>query len=461
MSTQAAFALSPEPSPRFAYDFLAYPPSPRTRPVELPPTPTVRATVRPVSRRRSSTISTISSWATQLLPGSHVYAPVNAPAPSPVSRRPSLFCSPRSARRASVTFLSFIDTPTHTHTHTPDLRTPDYASVVVPLPITPRTAAPRLQSSFPSKRDNDYHADMKFTLALPRQREGSMSVHASPLPSTPSKKKGLMRFLRPGPRPRSAMKTPGHRQIPRKTRPPSPPPSPTTTAAFRIAHRKRVQYARHGALPLPLESEVELMQFTDGGSRADAIARLGAAAYTDAAGVVYADEAEAGECLPLLLAPETAPDSTDDNHSVMEDVFVFASSTPPSPMALCTPPAPASAAALPPRTPTSAEVRTIASSPRALLSIPARAGSGLSGDAGAPAYLHVAFDPPSVSPARGKAQRRRPPPLALPLPAPTLRPTSAIGFDDSFAPSCGAISEASAVRDAEMGFRGLLRAARR
>ncbi|KAI9433467.1 hypothetical protein H4582DRAFT_982391 [Lactarius indigo] len=458
MSTHFAFAFPPETSSGFAYDFLAYPPSPRTRPVELPPTPTVRAKVRHVPRRRSSTISTISSWATQLLPSSHAYAPVSPSTPTPVSRRPSLFRPPRSARRLSATFLSFIDTPTRTLKHTPDLRTPDYAPAVVPLPPTPRTAAPRLQTTFPSKTNNDYHANMKFTLSLPRQREGSFSVHVSPLPSTPSKKKGLMRFLRPGPRPRSAVKTPVHRQVSRKMRPLSPPPSPTTSAAFRIAHRKRVQYARHGALPLPLESEVELMQFTDGGSRANAIARLGADAFTDAAGIVYADEVEAGECLPLLLAS----DSTDDSHSAMEDVFAFASSAPSSPVAQFMPPPPASAGALPPRTPTSAEAQAFASSPRALLSIPARAGSSLSGDAGAPAYMHVTFDPPPTSPVRGRVQRRRPPPLVLSLPAPTgLRPASVMGFDDSFMPSCVAVSEASVVRDAEMGFRGLLRATRR
>jgi hypothetical protein len=198
------------------------------------------------------------------------------------------------------------------------------------------------------------------------------------------------------------------------------------------------------------------MQFMDGGSRADAIARLGAAAFTDAVGVVYADEAEAGECLPLLLAP----DSTDDNYSAMEDVFMFASSAPPSPLPPRTPPALASSTA--PRTPTSANVHVIASSPRALLSVPARAGSSLSEDTGSPAYLHIAFDPSSMSPARGRAKRRRPAPLTLSLPAPPgLRPASVMGFDDSFAPSCDAVSEASAVRDAEMGFRGLLRATRR
>ncbi|KAF8264492.1 hypothetical protein EI94DRAFT_463640 [Lactarius quietus] len=445
MSTHAASRVSLEPSSHFVYDFLAYPPSPRTRPLEpLPPTPTARATARPLSRRRSSTIS-ISSWTT---PGSHAFAPGNPPA---VSRRPSVFRSPRSARRLSASFLSSLSTPTHTHTA--DIHAPDYVSTVVPLPITSCTAAPPLPPSyFPSNEDNDHHADMKFTLAAaPPQREGSLSVHASPFPPTPSKKKGLMRFLRPGPRPRSVTKTPNHRPVPRTVRAQSPPPSPTATAVFRIAHQKRAQYAREGALPLPLEAEVELMQFMDGGSRADATARLGAAAYTDEAGVVYSDETEAGECLPLLLTPDTALDIMDDNHSTMEDVFAFASSPPPSPLAPCTPPVPASAM------PTS--LQAMASSPRALLSAPARAGSPIK-DVGASAYLHLAFDPSSVSPARGRPRRRRPATLTLTLPVPAGLLPAVIGFDDSFAPCCSAVSDASAVRHAELDFRGL-RATRR
>jgi hypothetical protein len=442
MSTLAVVRLSPEPASRFVYDFLAHSPPPRTRPVEpLPPTPTVRATVRSVPRRRSSTVSAIASWTT---PGSHAFAPVNSPA---VSRRPSLVRSPRSARRHSATFHSFFSTPTHTHTHTADLHAPGYTSAIIQLPITPRAAAPRLPPSyFPSNIDSD----MKFTLAAtPRQREGSITVHAStPFPSTPAKRKGLMRFLRPGSHPRSTVKPPTHRQVPRPARPSDSPPSPTTDA-FRIAHKKRAHYAKHGALPLPLEAEVEIMLFADGGSRADAIDRLGPT-YTDAAGVVYSDETEAAECLPLLLAPEL--DNQDENHS---DVFAFASSPPPSPLAPRTPPVLPSA----PLT-TSAQTFVIASSPRTLLSIPARASSP-GGDAGAAAYLHLAFDPSSVSPARGRARRSRPAQLTLPLAVPTcLRPTVVIGFDDSFLPSCGAVSEASVVRDAEREFRGM-RAMRR
>jgi hypothetical protein len=427
MSTQAVVRLSPEPASRFVYDFLAHSPPPRTRPVEpLPPTPTVRATVR--RRRRSSTISAISSWTT---PGSHVFVPVNSPA---ASRRPSLVRSLRSARRHSATFHSF-STPTHIHPHSADLHAPGYASAIIQLPTTPRTAAPRLPPSyFPSNRDNNCQTDMKFTLAAaPRPREGSISVHASStFPSTPAKRKGLMRFLRPGTRPRSTIKPPTHRQVPRSARPSDPPASPTTDA-FRIAHQKRAHYAKHGALPLPLEAEVELMQFVDGGSRSDAISRLGAAAYTDAAGVVYSDETEAGECLPLLLAPE---DNLDEHHSsTMEDVFAFASSPPPSPLAPRTPPVLPSATV---PLATSTQALIFASSPRALQSVPARSSSA-DEDTGATAYLHLTFDAASVPPARGRARRRRPAQLTLPLTVPScLRPTVVIGFDDSFLP-CGAV----------------------
>lgn len=261
---------------------------------------------------------------------------------------------------------------------------------------------------------------MKFTLVTPREHEGAMSVHPSPFPPTPAKKQGFIRFLRPGLRSRAATKAPTQRYVARDVQLPSssPPLSPTTTAAFRIAHQKRVHYTRNGALPLPLEAEVELMQFADGGSRADAIGRLGAAAYTDAAGVVYADETEAVECFPLLLAPEDNADY--NNHSTV----------PPS-------------ATAPP--PTFAQAFVITPSTRALHhSVPVRAGA-----ADAAAYLHLAFDPSSASSARGRARRRKPAPLTLPMLVPGV-----IGFDDSFVPSCGG-NDTSAVRDAKMEFRGL------
>ena len=177
------------------------------------------------------------------------------------------------------------------------------------------------------------------------------------------------------------------------------------------------------------------MQFMDGGSRADAAGRLGAT-YKDEAGVVYTDEAEARECLPLLLPVENDADDADlfgqpSTRSGLSEGFTVPS-LPPSPLTQAG--FPTGPVQLPP-TPKFAT----ASSPLALLSIPARGGG-----ASVPGYLHTA--PPSLPVPFGglnsKAQptppvetntirgrrRRRPPPLALHLPA------LGMGFEDSFAP---------------------------
>jgi hypothetical protein len=176
------------------------------------------------------------------------------------------------------------------------------------------------------------------------------------------------------------------------------------------------------------------MQFMDGGSRADAAARLGAT-YKDEAGVVYTDEAEARECLPLLLPVENDGDDADlfglpSTRSGISEGFIVPS-LPPSPLTQTLPLAPVQH----PPTPELAA----ASSPLALLSIPARGGG-----ASVSGYLHTA--PPSLpvpfgglnskaqltppvemNTSRGK-RRRRPVPLALHLPA------HGMGFEDSFAP---------------------------
>jgi len=174
------------------------------------------------------------------------------------------------------------------------------------------------------------------------------------------------------------------------------------------------------------------MQFVDGGSRTDAAARLGAT-FKDAAGIVYTDEAEARECLPLLLSVESDSDDTNlpSAPSGMSEGLAFVSA-PPSPLfPMSLPPAPVlpSPAQLPAASPS-----------RALLSIPAR-GGGTS----VPGYLHAALPPlplpfgdvasktqfalPAVATASRRKQRRRPAPLALHL------PTHAVGFEDSFVPN--------------------------
>jgi hypothetical protein len=175
------------------------------------------------------------------------------------------------------------------------------------------------------------------------------------------------------------------------------------------------------------------MQFMDGGSHTDAAARLGGI-YKDAAGVIYTDEEEARECLPLLLAVDSGPDDTNlpgglpSARSGTSDGFVIPSA-PPSPLS--------QRSTLPVSLPKS-PVQVAASPTLALLTIPARAGG-----ASVPGYLHTTtpllplpfgdisktqFTPHVGMMASRRKQRRRPAPLALHLPVRTP------GFEDSFAP---------------------------
>jgi hypothetical protein len=398
------------------FDFLAHPPPPRA-PTSSPRVPT--PTVETISHRRSSTVAAISTWVAGVLPGSP--PPASPPTSSTFSRRPSLFGPPRTARQHSKTFISFADT------RDPNSRAPTYACTVVPLPIPPHPSIPS-QSAFHAKREYESSPDeMKLPpLSAIRLRNTSTQVVSdSRSPSVP-KKKGFMRFLQSRPRSRSTHA--------RKTLP--LPPSSPTTIAFRIAHQKRALYARCGALPLPLDSEVAIMQFMDGGSRADAVARLGPT-YKDEAGVIYTDEAEARECLPLLLPVENdgedvnLPGGLPSARSASEGFTVTSLSA--SSLSKTSPPPAAQARDLPTQT------LVTASSPLALLSIPARGG----GDS-VPGYLHTS--PPSLplpsgglgsntqlakpvdaAASRGK-RRRRPVPLTLHLPA------NAMGFEDSFSP---------------------------
>ena len=177
------------------------------------------------------------------------------------------------------------------------------------------------------------------------------------------------------------------------------------------------------------------MQFMDGGSRADAVARLGGT-YKDEAGIIYTDEAEARECLPLLFPVESDGDDADPfglpstRYASISEGFIVPS----------LPPSPLTQSGFPPLAPVQhpPTPKLAASSPLALLSIPARGGC-----ATAPGYLYTA--PPSLpvpfgdlnskaqltppvgtTTSRGK-RRRRPAPL-------THLPAHGMGFEDSFAP---------------------------
>ncbi len=442
MTTQAA--LNP------AYDFLAQPLPPRIQPLELRPrTPTARTT----SRRRSSTVAAISAWVAGVLPGSP--PPASPTAPSTFSRRPSTLSAPRSVRQHSSSFTLFPDAAApYAKVHNPDLRAPTYAYTVVPLPIPPSTSIPSPRSTFPTERG--CHSDPnEMELSLMRQPKTSVPATGSRSP-TPSKKKGFMRFLRPRSRFRSTQT---------QQSPPSPPsaharraptlasPSSPTTVVFHIAHQKRALYARCGALPLPLDSEIAIMQFVDGGSRTDAAARLGGT-YKDAAGVIYTDEEEAGECLPLLLVAESGldepspPSGLPSPLSGASDGSAFPSA-PPSPLL--------PGGTLPASAPNSPAQLPVTSSPLALLSIPARGGG-----ASVPGYLHTAppslphpfgdiqsktqFTPHMEMMTTSRKQRRRPAPLAL------YSPTCTVGFEDSFAPSVIVEAPSPAAREVGIAF---------
>ena len=412
------------------FDFLAHPPPPRAPTLTpRPPTPTPGT----ISRRGSNTITAISAWVAGVLPGSP--PPASPPASATFSRRPSLFGTPRAARQRSKSFIAFADAVD------PNLHTSTYTYNVVPLPIPPHISAPSRQSSLDSKKEYDSGPDeMKLSaLSAMRLRKTTTQAVADSLSPAPPKKKGFMRFLHSRPRSRSTHA--------RKAPPLPLPPSSPTTIAFRIAHQKRALYVECGALPLSLDSEVAVMQFMDGGSRTDAVARLGAT-YKDEAGVIYTDEAEARECLPLLLSVDDDGEDADQPGGLpsartgAEDGFAVAS-LPPSPLFQTNFPPPA-------QDPTT-QTPAAGTSPFALLSIPAR-GGGTS----VPGYLHTA--PPSLplpfgslglktqpalpmeAAASRSKRRRRPTPLTLHL------PTHEVGFEDSFAPTVVVESPSPMVR---------------
>jgi len=197
------------------------------------------------------------------------------------------------------------------------------------------------------------------------------------------------------------------------------------------------------------------MQFVDGGSRADAVARLGAT-YKDEAGVIYADEAEAGECLPLLLTADNGPDDSDTSGE-LPSVHSGASGR------LAFTPAPLSHLSSTTTQPGTAQ-HSLAQSPaspsrRALFSIPARGGGS-----SAPRYLHVTrpslpphfgglgtktqFSPPVEVTASRRKPRRRPAPLVLHLQA------NAVGFEDSFAPTVVIEAPSPTAQEAGAGPKG-------
>ncbi|KAJ7580171.1 hypothetical protein C8J56DRAFT_834156 [Mycena floridula] len=276
------------------YAFLSKPPQkqPKKRPVKLQPVHPVNVvTPLPVSsppiiavvgrRPRSSTFSSITTWALTVQPGSP--APRTPPS---ARRRASSVRRPRvSHSRAcstSSSFLRLVDTPTTAASvkdNTFDLTTLGYTSVFVNLPTTPATPSPRLAMA--SK------AQSKLTLkrfrsvgVLKRPRSKSTSSNGPPSPrkpASPTKKTG----------------------------------SPT---------RPRSKSVK--ALPPTFNNELLLLQLMDGGSLEHNMKRVMekqakraaktlpkserpiADAHRDASGNFWVDQDEEMEYAPLLASTE-------------------------------------------------------------------------------------------------------------------------------------------------------------
>ncbi|KAH9951113.1 hypothetical protein B0H21DRAFT_719616 [Amylocystis lapponica] len=244
-----------------AYPFLSQPPPQKKRPTQpLPSPPTqshvlISPCVPALGRRRSATTSAIAAWISNVQPGSP--APVSpcsphrrsSVSPRSPSRRPSVI----SVRVPSASFLSL--TPTTPGRITPlvkdfkpDLVALGYTSVFVHFPNTPVSSA---QSAFPDRR-------LSPAFALPTQT-----------PSTPPAR-GLKRFrslsvLKSRSRSKSTTMPP-----PSAPKAPKVPPIPAHARAENsaaVSKSKKTKYAKYR--PPPLAAELALAQFADGGKMDD------------------------------------------------------------------------------------------------------------------------------------------------------------------------------------------------
>jgi len=259
----------------------------------------------PVVRRRSSTLSRIATWATNVQPGT--------PAPWSPLRRASItsLCSrrPSVSRRPSIThsvplasFLHLTSTPTVAQ-NTPsvaqiDLTALGYTSLFVYHPKTPGTASPHPRHAIPAGAFIG-----KATVSKPRSNKP-----LPPIPTGARRKTRKMKRFRPFTLLRSS-----------KSKDQSPVPSPatpsfycqsakptkttfgnkqtsrarshsfsggsekTSASAATIAKRKRAKYANVRPPP-PLAAELAMMQFADGGNIDSHIKRVMEAQAKAAAG---------------------------------------------------------------------------------------------------------------------------------------------------------------------------------
>ncbi|KAH9479367.1 hypothetical protein JR316_0007957 [Psilocybe cubensis] len=298
--------MSAQTAPQFA--FLSQPPPPlhKKRPTPLPsppgyPLPPIPVQATPVTRRRSSTFSSIAAWAAHVQPGSPAPRSPHRRLSTTSARRPSLT---RLARRPSITHarapsgsfahiidIDALDTPSAASNFELDLTAHGYTSLFVRLPKTPTTPSPLLRA---------YNAQHAKPAAAPAKAplSASFAIANIPIPPVPQEPKrapahskgGMKRF-------RSlTILRPKAKQAPAPAQPTTPAATSSQRAAS-IAQRKRSKYA-HVRPPPPLANELALMQFADGGSldanikrvmEAQAKATAGHSAAPGGVGDVYRD----------------------------------------------------------------------------------------------------------------------------------------------------------------------------
>ncbi|THG97046.1 hypothetical protein EW026_g4890 [Hermanssonia centrifuga] len=234
------------------YAFLSQPPSSKKRsPPNMGASEDPSQALAENVRRRSSTVASVSAWASTVQPG--------APAPSSPSRHGSVPDTSRPSdsrlRRQSIkpsppTPTYIPDSPTSSHdTITPTLKTDHkhdlpsvgYTSIFVTLPKTPPV---------------EYTPDRRRSMSRPP----APAIPPSPAPTT-SQPRGLSRLLRPKGHSRSksaveAPPPPAASSSKNKTKPP-----PTHTS---ITREKKSKYAE--MRPPQVATELALAQFTGGGT---------------------------------------------------------------------------------------------------------------------------------------------------------------------------------------------------
>ncbi|KAL0570027.1 hypothetical protein V5O48_011935 [Marasmius crinis-equi] len=378
------------------------------------------------TRRRSSTFTAITNWASLVQPGT--------PAPlSPVKRRrPSLH------RRiaSSSTSPSFLLTPTAAKPVTPnvDLTTLGYTSIFVRLPVTPETPSPfrSREPVFPEvpAKSGKGLKKIKSMGILRRNRAKSVVGDATGTSSTTS-----TTTSRPRPRSRSrsgsisptkpTLKRPGHVK------------SKSVSATTPTKSRSRANKT-HPPLPPALQNELLLMQFTGGGTLEANAQKLmkerskahgaGPAAvdtvYRDENGVMWLDEEERVEYQSLI--PNNPPSSPPASPWVQFSASKALAPASPAIGAIQADEDPVRRGSLASLSPTERELEGAA----AALVRPASPSAYI--DAGVDVF---SLSTPSSSADRlERRKRRRPAPLKLH--SSSSVPTRAQqGFEDSFEPS--------------------------